>query len=255
MVRSSMTGKRSWTFLLICYGDLYSWHKGEGEQNQGAWKSGPCVHVVTFMLDELRTQLKLMAKNKASYATGLVVEMLQDGSSMLLQTIVDTFNDILRPYAQMPEVWRVSRVRVLFKKGDVRQSENYPPITLFRILYKLFSRLLNGRMQGVLDGAQSVDQAGFRAGYSVENHLFTVMILVEAALEYNQPLWACAVDYQKALIRSVMKPCGRVWLTKLYPIRTFVYSPISMRNKRDILLQIGPGSHFKYYAGQSRAIH
>jgi hypothetical protein len=69
---------------------------------------------------------------------------------------------------------------------------------MLRILYKLFSRLLNGRLQDILDKAQPVEQAGFRAGFGVEDHLFTMVMLIEASSEYNVPFWACAVDFRKA---------------------------------------------------------
>ena len=94
--------------------------------------------------------------------------MLQDGSKLLLQTILDIFNDVLSESPETPAAWRKSRVRVLFKKGDVRLPENYRLITLLSIMYKLFSRLLNSRMQSVLDRAQPVDQTGFRSGFGVE---------------------------------------------------------------------------------------
>eukprot|EP00973_Karenia_brevis_P060162 8371484-Karenia_brevis.AAC.1 len=75
---------------------------------------------------------------------------------------------------------------------------NYRPITLLPIMYKLFSRILRARVQQVLEEAQSPDQAGFRSGYSCDDHLLTMVLLLENCDEFNLPLWACALDYQKA---------------------------------------------------------
>ena len=66
------------------------------------------------------------------------------------------------------------------------------------IMYKLFSRMVNGRIQATLDRAQPVDQAGFRPGFRVDDHLITMLWLIEKTNEFNVPLWICATDFAKA---------------------------------------------------------
>ena len=58
--------------------------------------------------------------------------------------------------------------------------------------------MVRERIQGTLDAAQSSDQAGFRKGFSVEDHLFTLTALTELTEEHNVPLWICTVDFHKA---------------------------------------------------------
>ena len=41
-------------------------------------------------------------------------------------------------------------------------------------------------------------QAGFRAGFSCEDHLLSMVLLIEAYREFNLPVWVCTVDFQKA---------------------------------------------------------
>eukprot|EP00973_Karenia_brevis_P078860 10944375-Karenia_brevis.AAC.1 len=53
-------------------------------------------------------------------------------------------------------------------------------------------------MKQTLQAQQSVDQAGFRSGFSCDDHLQTVVLLIEACTEYQVDLWICAVDYCKA---------------------------------------------------------
>ena len=66
------------------------------------------------------------------------------------------------------------------------------------ILYKLFSRIVYSRMRPVLERAQKVDQAGFRSGFSCDDHLLAITVLIETLAEYNLPLWICAIDFEKA---------------------------------------------------------
>ena len=50
----------------------------------------------------------------------------------------------------------------------------------------------------LLDKKESADQAGFRPRRATINHFFTIAVLQETAEEYQVPLWAVAVDFQKA---------------------------------------------------------
>jgi hypothetical protein len=135
------------------------------------WRSDPCDHAEPFTAEDMKEELKKMAKNKASDSSGLVVEMLQDGSEMLMAMITELFNSIIGPSPVTPATWKQSCVKVLFKKGDAMNPENYMPMTLLRIMYKLFSRMLSARIKKVLERAQPVDQAGFRTGFQMEDRL------------------------------------------------------------------------------------
>jgi hypothetical protein len=87
---------------------------------------------------------------------------------------------------------------VLLKKGDPQLPENYRPIAIVPILYKLFSRIIGARIKDILLEAQAVDQAGFRPGFSCDDHLFAISLVAEKLNEFNQPLWIAVVDFQKA---------------------------------------------------------
>jgi hypothetical protein len=87
---------------------------------------------------------------------------------------------------------------VLFKKGNAELPENYRPISILPILYKLFTKVLCNRVKNVLLREQSVDQAGFRPGFGCEDHLFAINYIAEVSREWQIPVWIAVVDYQKA---------------------------------------------------------
>ena len=98
----------------------------------------------------------------------------------------------------VPDYWKSSSIGILLKKGDERLPENYRPICIIPILYKLFSRVVCGRIKNRLTAEQSEDQAGFRPDYSCEDHLFTITMLTEKCNEFNLPLWVATLDFKKA---------------------------------------------------------
>ena len=99
-------------------------------------------------MQELKDQLLAMSKGKAGDKTGLVAEMLKSAGDGLLRCIIFLFNDVLAG-GTAPGDWKTASISVMFKSGDCQLPENYRPITLLPILYKLFTKLLFSRVRKV----------------------------------------------------------------------------------------------------------
>jgi len=151
-----------------------------------------------FTMEELENELKGLKGGKCRDTAGLVAEMLKDGPQALKSAMLHVYNALLCTNARPPSTWCQSVISVLFKDGDQQEVKNYRPISIISLLYKVFSRLLLGRVKPILEQAQATDQAGFRAGFGCSDHLFTLTQLQEKAYEWRQDLWICAVDFVKA---------------------------------------------------------
>ena len=101
-------------------------------------------------------------------------------------------------YIKIPERWKEAKIIILFKKGDRKEIKNYRSISLLAHTYKLFTRLLQQRMEKDLDDNQPREQAGFRKGFSTRDHLQSLNITIEKCNEFNKPLCVCFIDYEKA---------------------------------------------------------
>ena len=99
---------------------------------------------------------------------------------------------------RIPNAWKNAEVTILFKKGDSTNIENYRPISLLSVLYKLLTKIIVNRLTNKLEFYQPIEQAGFRKGYSTIDHIQVVRTLIEKCTEYNVPLHLAFVDYQKA---------------------------------------------------------
>ena len=99
---------------------------------------------------------------------------------------------------EMPAYWKQTRLKVILKKGDAQLTENYRPIAVLPILYKVFGQIVCGRLRKTLYDAQSCDQAGFRLGFGCDDHLSAITLFAEKFSEVNRALWVVAVDFKKA---------------------------------------------------------
>ena len=151
-----------------------------------------------FTREELTDALSKMSKGKAADDSGIVAEMLKHGNKALLDAILNLFNDIVVGGQGIPSKWKMTRLTVIFKKGNAKLPSNYRPIAITPILYKLFSRMFCERIQTTLMSQQSSDQAAYRAGYSTEDHLLTVTLMTELCSEWRSELWLGLIDFEKA---------------------------------------------------------
>ena len=151
-----------------------------------------------FTQKELTDALGKMSKGKAVDDSGIVAEMLKQGNRALLDAILFLFNDIVVGGQGIPSKWKMTRLTVIFKKGNAKLPSNYRPIAITPILYELFSRMFCERIQTTLMSQQFPDQAAYRAGYSTEDHLLTVTLMTELCSEWRSELWLGLIDFEKA---------------------------------------------------------
>ena len=97
----------------------------------------------------------------------------------------------------IPSSWNEAKIIILYKKGDPDDIKNYRPISRLAHSYKLFTRLLQNRMEEVLDRNQPREQAGFRKKFSTD-HIYTLNQVIEKCNEFNLPLCVGYIDYEKA---------------------------------------------------------
>ena len=102
-------------------------------------------------------------------------------SSIMLPSYTSFFNLIFET-GILPEAWLEGIIKPIYnKKGDPLQPENYRHITILSCFGKLFTAVLNRRLNKFLNDHETLEenQAGFRAGYSTCDHVFSLHALIE----------------------------------------------------------------------------
>ena len=88
-------------------------------------------------------------------------------------------------------------------------SSNYRGITLLSIVGKLFATIIEKRLSRWYEDKRifEQEQAGFRAGRSTVNHIFTLAEIIRRKKRKNKPAYACFLD---------MKAYDTVWREGLW---------------------------------------
>ena len=135
----------------------------------------------------------------------------------------------------LPAAWKISRVKLIFKKGDPSHCENYRPISLLCIGYKLLAMLLLECLKKA--GAEDrlwQSQCGFKSISGTADALFIARRLLDLAwttrenkLTFLALDWAKAFDsicpekLEEALYRFGIPPAFIDMISSIYCNREF----------------------------------
>lgn len=156
-----------------------------------------------FTQEEVSKTISKLKLNKSSGNDQIINEFLRVSKEKLLTVYTDLFNIILNT-GIIPDDWCLGYIKPLYKNnGSKDDPSNYRGITILSCFGKLFTCLLNTRLTKVVEAQKSIgpEQAGFRAGYSTIDHIFTLKILIDLYLNKKKRLYCCFIDYQKAFDR------------------------------------------------------
>ena len=79
----------------------------------------------------------------------------------------------------IPNEWINAVITPIFKKGDRRKPQNYRGISILNTCYKIYSRILNMRLQNYAEVFMTEMQNGFRKGQSCTDSTFCLILLIE----------------------------------------------------------------------------
>ena len=150
--------------------------------------------------DEVITQLKRLKNGKAHGEDLLPNEFLKHSTNSLLKFILELFNAVFES-GIVPTDWTIGLIRPIYKKkGNPDDPNNYRGITLLSCLGKLFTAVLNHRLNLYLEDFEKIgnEQAGFRNNHSTLDHIFTLHSLLELYLFGRERVYCAFIDYRKA---------------------------------------------------------
>ena len=131
--------------------------------------------------NEILTAIKSLRNNKSPGIDNIVNEHLKTIANIMLPIYVKLFN-IIFDTGIIPECWTLGTIKPIYKnKGNIREPGNYRPITLLSCFGKVFTAIINNRLNNFSDkyGLIHWEQAGFRKNFSTTDKNFILKSLID----------------------------------------------------------------------------
>ena len=124
-----------------------------------------------FCEEELATVLKGLKNNKAPGADSVINEFLKYGGSEVRNKLLKIMNMIFEK-GEVPNDFRKTLIKPLYKKGDKSECRNYRGISLVSVGSKLLSNMILFRLRDAVDKVLREEQCGFRKGRGYVDQVF-----------------------------------------------------------------------------------
>ena len=141
--------------------------------------------------DEIIKACSKLKDNKSPGGDNIVNEYIKASIPVMINVYTKLFNKILDS-GVFPDAWSSGIIMPVYKnKGDRNNCNNYRGITLLSCIGKLFTSILNTRLQKYCDTNNIINetQAGFRKNYSTIDHIFSLRALIEILFSKGKKLY------------------------------------------------------------------
>ena len=135
---------------------------------------------------EILSACKRLKSGKASGSDFLLNEYFMESIDILGSHLCDIFKAILTS-GYFPDKWTEGVIIPIHKKGSINDANNYRGITLVSCLSKLFTTILNKRIETFCNENDIISDAqfGFRKGGSTVDAIFVSMMIIQNYLCNN----------------------------------------------------------------------
>ena len=152
-----------------------------------------------FTIDELNFAIKKLKNNKSPGFDNVINEFLKINYPLFKNALLSVFN-IIFSNGYFPDAWSIGLIIPIHKKGNPDVAEHYRGITLLSCVGKLFTSMLNIRLNAWAEMMSKFDkdQYGFRDNKSTIDAMFILQNVVDLYLSRNDALFVSFIDLKKA---------------------------------------------------------
>ena len=136
---------------------------------------------VSITSEEILQATKALKNNKSPGLDNILNEHLKSTITVMSPLYVKLFN-VIFDKSIVPETLTLGNIKPIFKnKGNPKDPENYRPITLLSNFGKLFTAILNNRLNKIADKYDIIrgSQSGFRKHFPTTDNLFILKSLID----------------------------------------------------------------------------
>ena len=146
---------------------------------------------------EVKYALKALADNKAPGVDGLPVELFKAAGEACVDALHSLLSQIWKT-GKWPHQWKQSVHIPLYKKGDPKLCSNYRTIALIPHASKIMLKVIQKRLEPIMERLIPPEQAGFRRARGTRGHISNMRRMMETSREYQKEIYMCFIDYSTA---------------------------------------------------------
>ena len=188
------------------YERLYSRDSSVNFQLQNM--SGPKLNITEQIImnseitaEEISCALKDMSNGKCPGADGLPVEFYKTFWNSLKPIFLSLTQQVFRDN-RFHESGRIGVISLIPKKGrDRNYIQNWRPITLLNVDYKIISKVIAERIKIFLPNLINSDQTGFMSGRNISDNIRRTIDIVQHTINQSIPAVIVSIDFEKAFDR------------------------------------------------------
>ena len=148
--------------------------------------------------EELTQAKEAATTNTSPGIDGLPIEWYITFWDQLAPHILTFANDIYNNGLEQDAQQRLSLIRLIHKRGDKDDLENWRPISLLCVDYKLVAKVLSSRLKKALPHIIEEDQTCGILGRSIFQNLYTIRDTIAYTNDHKIPTYIISFDFQKA---------------------------------------------------------
>jgi hypothetical protein len=149
--------------------------------------------------DEIKSLINSLVIGKSPGFDGITAKVVKSASYVLAPILVHLFN-ISFSSGVFPKVLKSTVVIPIFKKGCVKDPNNYRPIALLSVFSKLLEKAMKNRIVSFFERYNlfHCNQFGFRKNCSTEDAVQSLLNQIYTALDSNNVVLGVFLDLTKA---------------------------------------------------------
>ena len=154
-------------------------------------------HEPPILHSEIRQAMALLANNKSPGEDNVPIELIREAGNEGVDVLHKLMNTIWRT-GVWPTKWKRSIYVPIYKKGNPNECCNYRTISLISHASKILLKIIQRRLEPIMESIIPEEQAGFRRARGTRDHISNIRRLMETAREFQQEVYLCFIDYSKA---------------------------------------------------------
>ena len=157
-----------------------------------------------FDIQEMEQAMNSLNNNKAPGQNRITAELIQAPDETSKYQLLKLLNKCYRDKTLFKEMNNAD-LAILYKKGATDKPENYRPIALLNLSYKILAKMIQVRLCKGFDEHLDSQQYGFRKAKSTSQPLFIYRMIFEIREEAGLEMYTLLLGWEKHSIKWTRK--------------------------------------------------